>query len=720
MEAALESYRTARRAVKFAIKASKARCWTELLETVARDPWGLPYRIVMNKLRKPEQVPYLNELRNMETVVRNLFPLHNLAEPRSRPHIDPGDIPLFTHADLTAACSSLGVGKAPGPDCIPNEVIIIVAKEYPDLLLRIYNDCITRGVFHDEWKRQRLVLLPKGGKPPDDPSAYRPLCMLNGLGKLLEKLILHRLHGCIEPDGLSERQFGFRKGRSTIDAIETVVRGVRETLYRGSGSAKASGHAIFITLDVKNAFNSARWDRIMTALEESGRIPLYLLRLLDSYFSNRILEYSTADGRAAGTYSVTAGVPQGSVLGPTLWNIMYDGVLRLELPRGAVAVGFADDLGLLITARRPEELEHIGNESTRRIGRWFEENGLELAAHKTEAVLLTRKRNVAEPDIFVGSTRVTYQRTIRYLGVYIDDKLNFRSHAEIVANKARRTVAALGKLMPNLGGPKQKRRKLLCSVVNSILLYGAPVWARSMGINRTRQKLASPQRSIAIRAIAAYSTVSGAACLITAGIPPIDLLALERETTYRGKPGPGTREPAAVCEARKKAARLELLAAWQRRWDEGETGRWTHRLIPAVSPWTEREHGETQHHLVQLLTGHGCFGSYLFRIGKEASPGCHHCEADLDDAEHTLFRCPAWEEPRRTLEGSLGQPISVGNLVNLMLEGESNWRAVCHFASTVMDRKLRAERLREPHRPRRNRPRWGRPRRGRPRRGRPR
>ena len=108
-----------------------------------------------------------------------------------------------------------------------------------------------------------------------------------------------------------------------------------------------------------------------------------------------------------------------------------------------------------------------------------------------------------------------------------------------------------------------------------------------------------------------------------------------------------------------------------------------------------RRHGDLTFHMTQVLTGHGCFGEFLCRIGKAATPGCHHCDCPGDTAQHTLEVCPAWEEQRRVLMGSIGADLSLPAVFTAMVGSENAWQAVASFCEEVMRQKEAAERERE-------------------------
>lgn len=221
-------------------------------------------------------------------------------------------VPEFTTAELREASARLPPGKATGPDRIPNEVLAKVALLRPHTLLNVFNSCLVHSTFPSRWKESRLVLLHKGpGKPVSEPSIYRPLCMLDSTGKLLERLILTRLNDHLDSTGLrSPNQYGFRRGRSTEDAIKRLLVTAHGA---AQGTARNRDLCVAVSLDVRNAFNTAPWRRIDAALREK-KVPSYLIRLIRSYLQDR----SILVGQTLLRRSTTCGVSHASVLGPAL------------------------------------------------------------------------------------------------------------------------------------------------------------------------------------------------------------------------------------------------------------------------------------------------------------------------------------------------------------------------------------------------------------------
>ena len=128
----------------------------------------------------------------------------------------------------------------------------------------------------------------------------------------------------------------------------------------------------------------------------------------------------------------------------------------------------------------------------------------------------------------LSELEVKWSRSPKYLGVQLDRRLSFGEHLRIATAKAIRFGANLARLMLNIGGPREAKRRLVASVVYSKLLYMAPAWASTINSHAILKKLFSAQRGVALRVISAYRTVSTSTVPVLASVPPIDLLARER------------------------------------------------------------------------------------------------------------------------------------------------------------------------------------------------
>lgn len=669
-----EEFKTARKYLKIAIIESKRSKWEELRSNVNEDPWGLGYKLVIKKLGPRANTPNLT-MDQMHNIVKELFPEHGVYDPENI-HMNGDELAtLFSTEELLNAANSIKNRKAPGPDGIPAEVLKILARERPHFLLTMYNACLMDGIFPEPWKIQKLVLISKGKGDPEHPSSYRPLCMLDTAGKLLEKLIKPRLARAIEgAGGLSNRQYGFRPGRSTLGALDEVVQSVYAAQ---TGNHHSRRIVLIVTLDVKNAFNSARWRDILKALEIRFKIPTYLKRLVRSYLQNRVLIYDTISGPHR--KQITAGAAQGSVLGPELWNAMYDEILTITMPADSYLVGYADDIAGVIVARDTNEAQRKLNQIMIRTQTWMSDHGLRLATEKTELIILTRKHMPTEIPMVTQFGVFETKKIMKYLGIRLDSKLSFWPQIQHATKKAAERVSLLSRLMANTGGPTACKRKILMATSQATLLYACEIWGEAIESKHRRNVLSSIQRTTALRVASAYRTVSEAAVMVISGTIPIDLLIRERRIKWKQRNQQENRLSA-------KEIRQHSLEAWQQRWQNEIYGRWTAQLIPILQTWINRTYGDVNYYLTQILSGHGYFCKYLHKMGKASGPECIYGDSSEDDAKHTVFECIKWQEQRIELEQHTG-PLTTENIIQTMTAHEHNWNLISRYIEQILRRK---------------------------------
>ena len=122
------------------------------------------------------------------------------------------------------------------------------------------------------------------------------------------------------------------------------------------------------------------------------------------------------------------GVPQGSVLGPTLWNILYDDLMKVDLPEGVTIICYADDLATVITAESKEELQMKGEVTLVKVKLWLTKHRLSMALKKTKAIILNRPRNITELVFELNHNKVVPDSVVKYRGVDLDRGLSFGRH----------------------------------------------------------------------------------------------------------------------------------------------------------------------------------------------------------------------------------------------------------------------------------------------------
>ncbi|XP_025161711.1 uncharacterized protein LOC112590145 [Harpegnathos saltator] len=177
-----------------------------------------------------------------------------------------------------------------------------------------------------------------------------------------------------------------------------------------------------------------------------------------------------------------------------------------------------------------------------------------------------------QAQIRVGRVRVPIEAQMRYLGLTLDGTWCFKQHFNRLVPRLRAVSSRVSRLMPRTGGPDGKARRLHAGVLNSVALYGAPIWAEALAVSRPIQAtLRRVQRALAVRVARCYRTVSHVAATVLASMPPLELMALSYMRMYDRKREllrmGGAEEPLARTIRRMKhQTRQVLLQRWQRSW----------------------------------------------------------------------------------------------------------------------------------------------------------
>lgn len=573
----------------------------------------------------------------------------------------------------------LPLNKSSGEDKISNRMIKEACKTAGDALLTVYNRCIAEGVFPRIWRRGFIRIIPKSGdKPPDDPKSYRPITLLPSLGKLLERLIVPRLL----PDGpkFHNNQFGFTIGKSTVDAALSVRKIVNTSEHK---------YVLGIFLDISGAFDNAWWPMLLLKIKARGCYN-NIYNLLCSYFSNGSAKLKL--GHHSISKPLTMGCPQGSVIGPYLWNLGFDDFLAIPLPSGCSLTGYADDGLLLIQSSTRAGLENLADTCLRLISQWGNRNRLTFAPQKTYQLILKGDLK-SWPSIKFNNVPVKRKQSVCYLGLVLERNFTFIDHIKTVGEKAKNNFYALTRISKSTWGLSFLTLKTIYGATYlGCMCYGAPVWADRATIGAARRKLLQSQRLALLFLSKAYRTVSTEALPVLAGVLPVDLEVQRRAAMYYSA-RETTDADFLTHRDRAKISRLfkpqsdvwdELLSEWQCRWDNSIKGRHLYQFFPSVRERLARTWLEVDHCVAQFLTGHGNFKSKLFSFKLVPSPFCQCSTSDCEyeqSAHHILWECTLWQNERNIMLDSVQTTSGVIYYTDLV-ETRTNFRAFKHFCHT--------------------------------------
>lgn len=363
----------------------------------------------------------------------------------------PKDSFFFTPTDeieVHKIIVSLKSGSAPGWDGITNSVLKHTYRALLSPITFICNLSLQSGIVPACMKRANVCPIYKDGDVLISAN-YRPISLLSSISKILEKIVNKRLLNYIHKENiLSDRQFGFRNNRSTEDAVTSLVDHIVSELDNGK-------KCVGIFLDLAKAFDTVSRVILLKKLEIIG-IRGVALDWFHSYLTDRqqrvILQNHTSKFK-----TIKFGVPQGSVLGPTLFLLYINNLCLLDIPQANV-FAFADDTALVFSAKTWDAAYAAASYGISLVGDWLSHNLLTLNADKTKVVNFSishRSAPSAVIPVYAHTCKVRQNcncipfqqvNSIKYLGVHIDKHLKWVNHVDAVKNRLRKLIFVFKRL----------------------------------------------------------------------------------------------------------------------------------------------------------------------------------------------------------------------------------------------------------------------------------
>lgn len=536
-------YINVRREYKREIKKAKNRDLVEELEEASHDPWKFLSRWVKGgksnlgnmTVRKENGDFTTSEAETTAVLIRKYFPndprIEDSPEQRQKRiefeniNINVNvnleqdrDFTLITRSELKGIIKLTKKNKATSDDSIPNECMEWVEEAIGEWWCELLNECLIEGKFPMIWKKANIVWVPK--KAGD----VRPISLLPALGKIFDRLLAGRIAHHMESENrFSNRQFGFRNGRDTTAAMENLVEIIKTNKNNGL-------HSLVVALDLSNAFGNA-WGPAVVNNMLKHECEKGMIRVVADFVRDRkiIIEKDS--------WTMEKGCPQGSSLGPILWIVlMEDWFARLadQEEIGVKGQAYADDQIIIIPGTSVRRIENKWQIVWQDCLNWAEENKLQYNNGKTEAVFITSDKNIREPIINIGNTRINCKQSITYLGIVLDKKLNWIQHIK----KTRAKIKNLGHkyiiLSKKRWGNNKSILKLLYErAIIPAIMYGVNIWGVKSTDTRVRKQLNSMERPFLRGITTAYATAPTAALSVMSGCVPLNIRARMAYESHR-------------------------------------------------------------------------------------------------------------------------------------------------------------------------------------------
>ena len=391
---------------------------------------------------------------------KNLINLNEIRDPNTQA------LP-FDSLDITLAIKAVA-NKTPGPSKLKKPYISNLPPNIKKNITHLFNCCYAIGIYPDHFKQAEIIFIPKAGAT-HDPKNYRPISLLNFLGKVFATLLNKRLVEHLEENGiLKESQHGFRKKKSSTTLIAQ--------LYERIAREKAGGKNTLVTMvlrDVRKAFDTV-WHRgLIYKLMQTG-IETPLLRILANFLHNRRARIRI-NNTLGNVFNLLAGVPQGDVLSPTLYLVMCNDYPPPTINQQSrnFCKQYADDFTQVIVSKfntniKPQHREiHIRNVEAE-INKLNEYEKLWKIKTNTDKFQIIHIGFWAAPDITINGTILRPTQEAKLLGMDFTYRNFFTKQVKSLKKNAR---GALSKLYRFRYLNKKLKLRLFKVMVLPLLTY---------------------------------------------------------------------------------------------------------------------------------------------------------------------------------------------------------------------------------------------------------
>ena len=359
----------------------------------------------------------------------------------------------------------------PNKKATMDQISVEIIKENAELLApalkTLFNKSIDTGIFPHAFKHATVIPIYKNGSHAEINN-YRPISLLNIFSKIFEKLIKKTLVSFLNTNHIiSNCQFRFQSGLSTFDAHNELSTFLYKNLDKGD-------KVLALFIDFRKAFDTVPHDILLKKLYHYG-IRGSILKWFQSYLTGRTQSTRFGEHTSSNT-PISVGLPQGSVLGPILFNIYINDLSNISEILKCIL--FCDDSTLYLKEKNINTLIEKANIELHKLYAWVIANRLTINTDKTVAIVFSTRKILNVPLLFIknGTSYDVIKRvsTTKFLGVHYDEHLNFKHHISFLSGKLSKLAGMIFSIKDYL--PRHILKVIYNAHVNSVLSYNTPIW----------------------------------------------------------------------------------------------------------------------------------------------------------------------------------------------------------------------------------------------------